>query len=400
MEKFHGVCDCITKKGRIWSMFQKRLGQVKKSIGEQKLDGVLLSAHSTIAYLSGYSNFSKDEREAYIFIGKNFEYIVTDGRYSEAIKNEVPHLTLFQRGRRKTIEGLLKKHKKGIKSLGIEEDNLTVSEHKILRKYFKKIKHFNVKSQRSIKTPEEIKKIEKACKLGDKTFEHILGKIKEGISEKELAFEIEYFIKKNGVEISFPPIVAFGKNSSVPHHKTSDKRLTINDKLILLDFGVKHEDYCSDMTRTVFFGTPDKKQKDIYETVLEAQKRAIDFINYSIKMGKKILAKDVDSVSRKYIISEGFKSIPHSLGHGIGLEVHESPHLSPKSKDILKEGMVFSIEPGIYIPGFGSPRFAGRLWRTSSKTGEAGGVRIEDLFLLGKDGLKQITNSPKKLIII
>ena len=145
------------------------------------------------------------------------------------------------------------------------------------------------------------------------------------------------------------------------------------------------------MTRTVFFGKPSNKQKEIYETVLEAQKRAVSFANSKIKSGEAVKASEIDKIAREEIISKGFPTIPHSLGHGIGLEVHERPSLSPKSKDQLKLGMVFSIEPGIYIPDFGSPR---------SRFGEAGGVRIEDLYVYGKKGLSQLTNSSKKLLII
>ena len=343
---------------------------------KENLDAVLVSSVSNIEYLTGYGNFSKDEREAYIFLGKNFEYIITDGRYSEAIKKAVPHLKLFERGYQKGAEHLFKKYKKTIKNLGIEEDNLTASEHKILKKHFKNLKHFNAASIRSIKNNEEIAKIKKAVNLGDRTFDYILKKIKQGISEKELAYEIESFVKKNGAELSFPPIVAFGKNSAIPHHQTGDVKLE-NGQMILLDFGAKINGYCSDMTRTIFFGKATQKYKKIYNIVLETQKKAIRFIN----SGKKIKAKEVDGMAREYIKSQGYPDIPHSLGHGIGLEVHEHPSLSPKSKDILKEGMVFSIEPGIYIPGFG-------------------GVRIEDLFVLEKGDLKQITNSSKQLFSI
>ncbi len=355
-------------------MFENRVKKLKEQIAKDKLDAVLVSSVSNIEYLTGYSNFSKDEREAYIFVGKFFGYIITDGRYSEAIRIQVPHLKLFERGHQKKTSDLFKKHQKEIKNLGIEEDNLTVSEHKELKKHFKNIQHFDAGSLRSIKTQEEISKIEKACKIGDLAFDYILEKIKTGITEKEIAKELENFIKNKGAVISFPSIVAFGKNSSVPHHQTGDKRLTIDDKLILLDFGVKIDGYCSDMTRTVFFGKPTEKQREIYETVLEAQKRAVDFVNKQIKNGKIIKAKDVDKIARDYIKSVGFPDIPHSLGHGIGLEVHEHPNLSPKSKDILKEGMVFSIEPGIYIQG-------------------EGGVRIEDLFVLEKGVLRKLTHA-------
>lgn len=362
-------------------MFKQKIKKIRQKLLEEKLDAVLVSSVSNITYLTEFSNFSKDEREAYIFIGSDFAYIITDGRYTEAVKEEVPHLMLFERGNGKSIDGLFKKHKSQIKKLGIEEDNLTVSEHKILSKHFEDTAHFDIGKLRSIKTKEEISRIEKACKIGDTAFKYILKKIKIGKTEKEIANELETFIKKKGATISFPSIVAFGKNSAIPHHQTGNTELTGKSGFVLLDFGVKYDDYCSDMTRTIFFGKPTDKQKRIYETVLAAQQKAIDFINYAVKTGKEIKATEVDKVARSHITSKDFPTIPHSLGHGVGLEVHEYPSLSSKSRDILKEGIVFSIEPGIYISGFG-------------------GVRIEDLFVLEKNGLRQLTNSPKKLFFV
>ncbi|MBI3103612.1 aminopeptidase P family protein [Candidatus Daviesbacteria bacterium] len=362
-------------------MYRKRVQKLRESIRADKLDAAFISSVSNIEYLTGFTNFSKDEREAYLLVGGGFGYIITDGRYSEVIKRDVSHLTLFERGNEKQIDKLFKKHKKEIKTLGIEEDNLTVAEFKIVKKHFKHIKHFSAGHLRSIKTDEEIKKIKKACQTSDLAFDYIVKQIKVGITEKEIAQELEKFIKSYGAAISFPPIVAFGKNSSVPHHQTGDQQLTINEKLILLDFGVKMDGYCSDMTRTIFFGKPSERQKKIYDVVLEAQQKAVEFIKAAIESGQEIKAKEVDKIARKYITSHGYPTIPHSLGHGIGLEVHEHPSLSPKSKDILKAGMVFSIEPGIYLPGFG-------------------GVRIEDLFVIEKNGLKQMTYSPKERIVL
>jgi len=380
-------------------MFNKRIKNLKAKIKKEKLDAVFISSVLNIFYLSGFTNFSKDEREAYIFIGKNFGYIITDGRYSESIIKQVPHLKLFERGHQKTVENLFKKHKKEIISLGIEEDSLTVAEFKAVKKHFKSIKHFNVSHLRSIKTQKELERIEEACRIGDLAFKNILGKIKVGVSEKEIAGELEKFIKENGAQPSFPTITAFGKNSSIPHHQTGDAILGEKvGQFILIDMGVKYKNYCSDMTRTIFFGKPSKKQRKMYAIVLEAQQKAVDFINKAIRSSKQIKAKDVDRVARDYIKSQGFSTIPHSLGHGIGLEVHESPHLSPKSKDELKMGMIFSIEPGIYIPDFGSPRST-RLATKRTRV-EAGGVRIEDLFLLEKSGLKQLTNSAKELFSV
>jgi len=237
-----------------------------------------------------------------------------------------------------------------------------------------------------VKSPAEILAIEKACRLGDKTFDYVLGKIKEGVSEKGLAFEIQFFIKKQGADISFPPIVAFGKNSAFPHHvPTHNSKLLTHNSIILLDFGVRLNNYCSDMTRTVFFGSANAEYRKIYQTVLDAQNKAIDFLNSLFivhnSKNKTVKASKVDKIARKYITSQGYPTIPHSLGHGIGLEVHESPRLSPKSKDILKPNMVFTIEPGIYLPGFG-------------------GVRIEDVVTIEKSGPRLITKCPKQMVQI
>lgn len=359
-------------------MFKPRIEKIRQRLVKEKLDAVLISSVSNITYLSGFTNFSEKEREAYIFIGQDFAYLISDARYTEEVKSNVARLTFFERGHKNPIGNLFKKIK--VKKLGIEENNLTVAEHKVLRKHFKNMKHFEVSHLRSIKTQEEINKIETACKVGDQAFDFILTKIKAGISEKELADELESFVRSKGATISFPAIVAFGKNSAIPHHQTGSTRLE-KGQIVLLDFGAKVNNYCSDMTRTVFFGKPSDKQTKMYKTVLEAQQKAVDYINRGIKNDEQIKAKKVDKVARQYIISCGFSTIPHSLGHGIGLEVHEHPSLSPKSKDILREGMVFSIEPGIYLEGFG-------------------GIRIEDLFVVEKNSLRQLTHAPVKPKII
>lgn len=382
------------------------LMKLKKMIKKNKLDAVLISSHSNITYLTNYSGFSKEEREAYLFIVTQPQrlthktpevlgYILTDGRYAQAVKTLIPDFKLIEISPKlsfgKAIEKLVGKHK--IKKLGFEGHDITFSEHKKLSSRFNDLprrplrrieaskaglNHFSLNSLRAIKNKEEISKIEKACQLGDKTFDYILKKIKLGVSEKEVANEIEFFIKSKSADISFAPIVAFDKNSAIPHHVPSDTKLEI-DNIVLLDFGIKLNNYCSDMTRTVFFGKAISEQKKMYETVLEAQAKAIDFLNKVAPSRRCNLAKDVDKVARDYIISQGYPAIPHSLGHGVGIQIHESPRLSPKSKDILKEGMVFSIEPGIYIPEFG-------------------GVRIEDLVVLEKNKVRLLTHAPKSLI--
>lgn len=356
------------------------LSKIRDLILEKKLDAILVSSVPNILYLTNYSGFSKEEREAFLLITKNSQYIITDSRYSETVKKIIPEYKLMEISPKLTFidsfKLLIKKH--NIKKMGFEGHDLTHLEYIKFFRIFKKPIHVDLTSLRSIKTATEIIKIENACKIGDKTFDYILKKICLGISEEELALEIEFFIKKNGADISFPPIVAFGKNSANPHHIPTNTKLT-KKQIILLDFGAKLNSYCSDMTRTIFFGKPTEKQKHIYETVLKSQSLAIENLKSLLINHKSLSACNIDKIARNYIISKGYPSIPHSLGHSVGIQIHESPRLSPRSKDILREGMVFSIEPGIYIPNFG-------------------GVRIEDLVVLEKTGLRLLTCSPKKLI--
>lgn len=361
---------------------KQRLIKVLDLLQAKHLDALLVSSSSNITYLTGYSHFSLIEREAYLFITKSKQYIITDTRYSEAVIEKIPHFELIERTPTQPYHYIFRKLKKAhaIKILGIEEDSLSVAEYRLIEKYFKKTTHLNVSSLRTLKNKPEINAIEKACQLGDKTFEFILKKIKSGITEKELAFELELFIKRHGANTSFDSIVAFGKNSSVPHHQTGDTKLESNS-FVLLDFGVKLNNYCSDMARTVFFGKSTTKQKRMYNTVLKAQQLAFANLKSLIINPKSKIdnASVIDLMARKYIKQQGFPSIPHSLGHGIGLEVHEKPILGPSSKDVLKREMVFSLEPGIYIPKFG-------------------GIRIEDLVVLEEGGPRLLTHSPRNLI--
>lgn len=208
-------------------------------------------------------------------------------------------------------------------------------------------------------------KITAAQKLGLLGFELMLSKIEIGISERELAKYFEDFITSHGAGFSFPVIVAFGKNTSEVHHPTGNAVLETGD-FVMMDFGVKLKGYCSDMTRTFVFGKPTRKQQKMLDAVKTAQRLAVDFIQEKLQRHEKISARKVDAIARDYLISQGYPSIPHSLGHGIGRQVHEDPKISPKSEDFLEPGMVFSIEPGIYLSGFG-------------------GVRAEDLYTIEGD---------------
>jgi len=355
------------------------IGNIKKLFGKN-FDAVLISSIPNIIYLTGFNGFSSEEREAYLLLTTRNNYIFTDSRYSE-VAEKIKDFKLIEISSAKNFGQALKDivTLEKIKKLAVDDSNLKISEVIQIKKAVRICPDKNViENLRKFKSDLEIKNIKKACNLGDKTFKFILSKIKLGITEKEIAKKIEIFILENNAEISFRPIVAFSENSSSPHHVSSNRKLKKNE-IVLLDFGVKLDNYCSDMTRAIFFGKANNKQRQIYKTVLKAQSKAIEILESSILNHKSINGSEVDHVARKYIEDQGFPTIPHSLGHGIGLEVHEKPSLSVKSKDILQTGMVFSIEPGIYISDFG-------------------GVRIEDLVFIGKKGLTIMTRANRELI--
>lgn len=226
------------------------------------------------------------------------------------------------------------------------------------------------------KTSLEIKNIKKACSVSDLAFDFILKKVNLGISEKQLAKQLSKFLRDNSDGIAFRSIVAFGENSEEIHHRPTDRKLQAGDT-IMLDFGAKVNGYCSDISRTVFFEKISIKQKKVYEAVLKAQKKAIEYLELRIRNHKSCKAYKVDKVSRDYLRRRGF-DFPHSLGHGLGKKVHQGPRLSPKSRSYLKPGMVFTVEPGIYLKEFG--------------------VRIEDDILIKNDGIEILTKADKKLI--
>jgi Xaa-Pro aminopeptidase len=378
-----------------------RLQNLRQILKQHELDAALISSVPNIIYLTGITHFSKEEREAFVLITQTNQYIFTDARYTHAVRQLAADFTLKEIGHEHSFTQLLKEisDEEQITILGIETNNLTVFEHERILKALsntknnpvvipanagiQKIKktspfsykHFDLTELRIKKDLQEINKIQKACAFGDKTFEFIHKKLKLGMTEKQVAFEMETFMRQHGYEPSFPTIVAFEENAAIPHHKTSDKKLT-EDNIILLDFGVKYEEYCSDMTRTILFGNPSPEKKRVYQTVYEAQQKAIKYIEKQLEKNQDILAEKADEAARAHILGVGFPSIPHALGHGIGLEVHEPPTLSPKSSAKLEDGMVFSIEPGIYL-------------------NDVFGVRIEDLFALQNGNLIQLTNAGK-----
>lgn len=360
-----------------------RVSRFKELLVKEGVDALFISDPANIIYLTNFTNVSAEERDVYLLITKNSQYFLTDGRYIEAVQAEVKHFKAIERSPKeptsKILGDLKKKHH--IEKLGVEEFDLKVTEYKSLKKIFPKMKPIVTYNLRQIKDQFEVDKIEAACDLADQAILKLLSKVKEGVSEKELALEFELFLMHNQARISFDTIVAFGKNASIPHYQTAESKLTKKGQFILIDCGAKLNQYCSDMSRTYFYGEPDAKQQLIYQTVLQSQTQAVEFLTSRIKKGESVTAEEVDQIATNVIKMNGFDPYSHALGHGIGLQVHESPVISSFNKRELVEGMVFSIEPGIYLPGFG-------------------GVRIEDLYLIEKRGVRQLTKSPKILKVL
>lgn len=333
-------------------------------------EAVLISGYPNIFYYSGFTS-----EDAYLLISHDICCIVTDSRYTIQAKEQAKGFEVLdiKNGFSKVFSNTNAKY------IGFEENVMSVREYKLLRSKLKSgqdlVEMQNlINEQRKIKDLYEIGKIAEAEKIGDSAFEYVLKRIKYGMTEREIALLIEFFMKEQGASaLSFDTIAASGKRSAMPHGVATDKVIE-NGDFLTLDFGCVFEGYCSDMTRTVVVGKADDRQKEIYEIVLRAQTAAID------KISEGVVCSDVDAAARDIIKGAGYgDNFGHGLGHSVGIEIHEAPSFAPKCNEILKNGHVITVEPGIYIDDFG-------------------GVRIEDLIAVQNGCAKNLTNSPKELI--
>lgn len=369
---------------------QDRMWRFCEEVNKVGADVCILTDGYNIHYLSGYSG-----HEGMMLVAGKKYYILTDSRYTEQAGIEAPDFTIVDiasLGYSKTIAKILgelyeQKYNNNLKdtviNIGFENKNISYEQYKAL---VDNLTMYNcnfieladkINSLRIIKNDEEIEYLSRAEKIGDEAFNHILSVLHPGMTELEVALELEIAMKKRGATaVSFDTIAAFGSNSSLPHAKVSDKKLE-EGSFLTMDFGCIYNNYCSDMTRTVFIGeNPSERQLLVYNTVLKAQQEALRVIKPGMK------CNEVDRVARDVIKDAGFGDyFGHGLGHGVGLFIHEEPRFSPKCNDILKPGVVITVEPGIYLPG----EF---------------GVRIEDMVVITEDGYRNLTNSPKELIMI
>ena len=335
------------------TMVLERIKKVQFLIKEAKLDGLIVDDPIDLFYLTGLK-LSLGR----LLVTVDGATLFVDGRYLESAGKksscEVRLLSTFESKGKIGFDALTTTYKSAL------ELRKNISELEPLEGVVRKI--------REVKEREEIELLRAAAALGSEGYDQVLEWLEEGVCEDEIAIELEIFWLRNGGEkVSFEPIIAFGENSSQPHYRAGKRKLKRGDT-VLIDIGVMREGYASDMTRVVFFGPPKSEMKEIYNVVREAHQCAMAECRPGVSMSH------VDKMAREVIVSRGYGAyFPHGLGHGVGLEVHEWP--SFKSEAILEEGMVFTIEPGIYLPG-------------------VGGVRLEDTVVITASGVESLTNRP------
>lgn len=359
-----------------WRRDLLNLNKVREKMKKLNIEGVLITNSTNRRYLTRFTGSA-----GFVLVTLDDAYFLTDFRYAEQAQEQVKHFQIaVYKSSRDAMTNLLKHIKKiGIKRLGFEAEGVSYN-------FYTQLKELDtvelipvqklIEKIRLVKTEDEVEKIRRAAEISDAAFLHIQNFIQPGISEKEVAHELDYFMKKNGGEgEAFPYIVASGNRGALPHGVASEKIIE-KGEFITLDYGTMYQGYNSDMTRTIGIAEPNQKLLDIYDVVLEALEKTLR----EIKIGMK--GKEVDKIAQNYISSHGYGDFfGHGLGHGLGLNVHEDPFFSDNNEEILQEGMVVTIEPGIYLPGIG-------------------GVRIEDDILLKADGIEILTKSTKKLILL
>lgn len=346
---------------------------LRKVMEQKGLDAIVVLSPHNRRYLSGFTGTSGS-----LLITKDTKQLITDFRYIQQATSQAEEFEIInQKGPMiGKINELIQQG--NYKNIGVEADLITYNEYQALNTNDVQLSSIEsvIETIRMVKDDFEIKQIQKAADIVDETYEHILKWIKPGMTENEVNNEMEMFMRSKGAtSSSFDTIVASGHRGALPHGVASNKVIEEGD-MITLDFGALYEGYVSDITRTFAIGEPKEEMKKIYNIVLESQLAALE----QIKPG--MTGKEADSIARDIISSYGYgEQFGHSLGHGIGLEVHEGPALSQKSDIVLEENMCVTLEPGIYVEGLG-------------------GVRIEDDVLVTKNGLQRFTKSTKDLIIL
>ena len=351
------------------------IAKITAQLPEHGLDAMLVTSAPGERYAVGF------EGEGWVLVSRDGARYSTDGRYIEAARQQVTgaEIVLTERGQSHLALAREEIRRRGLKRVGFESGRVSADE---LGRWKDSLPCELVAAQglldglRAAKDEEELARMRQAQRITDEAFREILNFIRPGLTEQEVAARLVYeLLRRGGERVSFDPIVAAGANGSKPHAVPGDTVIQPG-MFVTMDFGCVYEGYCSDMTRTVAVGQPTDEMERVYHTVLEAQRAGIA----AARAG--VTGSEVDRAARQVIQQAGYGSFfSHSFGHSLGLEIHESPNASPSEQTVFPAGAVISAEPGIYLPG----HF---------------GVRIEDVLVLREGGCEDITQSPKKLIVL
>ncbi|MCA0754530.1 Xaa-Pro peptidase family protein [Paenibacillus sp. N4] len=352
-----------------------RVTRLRGLLAERGFEAILIGSGYNRRYISGFTGSS-----GMVLVTDSDCYLLTDFRYRTQAPEQAPGFKIVEHGANpmQDVKELLAQHK--ISKLAFEQDHVVYSQFASWTETLAGIAlepaSGLVEQLRMIKEEAELQVMQEAAELADKTFRHILNIIRPGVREKDIALEMEVYMRSHGAtSSSFDTIVASGERSALPHGVASDRVIRENE-FVKLDFGAYYNGYCSDLTRTVVVGKPEDKHREIYDIVLEAQLHALS----SIKPG--MTGREADALARDVIAKYGYGDLfGHGTGHGLGMEIHEAPRLSKLSDTILTPGMTVTVEPGIYVPGFG-------------------GVRIEDDIVITETGIKILTSSPKEFTVL
>ncbi|HLR22649.1 MAG TPA: Xaa-Pro peptidase family protein [Pseudogracilibacillus sp.] len=352
----------------------QKLTKLRNKLADQDLDGILVTNPYNRRYITGFTGSA-----GVVLITQNEAIFITDFRYVTQAKEQADGYTIIQHEKSIVEEIANQIERLGIGRLGFEENDITYADYSIYQSAFQTElipTSQIIETIRLIKNEEELTVLREAATIADEAFNHIVNFIQPGMTEIEVANELEFYMRKLGAtSSSFDIIVASGFRSALPHGVASEKKIQTGE-LITMDYGAWYKGYCSDITRTIAVGDVSDELKTIYDTVLNAQIKGVE----GTKAG--LTGKAADQLTREYITDKGYgQYFGHSTGHGLGLEVHELPRLAPRAEQVLEPGMVVTIEPGIYVP-------------------EVGGCRIEDDIVIKEDGNELLTHAPKDFIQI
>lgn len=341
------------------------------------IDAFFTMAPENRRYLTGFTGSS-----GYVIVSAGETVLLTDSRYTVQAKleSEANSITVVQHGSGFLDAVQAYVDRVGGRRIGFEAHGLTHQTYLDLTAGMPGVEWTPtarvIERARQVKDQSELARMKEAARIADAAFEHIAEFIRPGLTEREVALELEVFMRQRGAEgVAFETIVASGERSALPHGVATDRRIG-RGEFVTLDFGAMYDGYASDITRTLAVGNPSPRHREIYEVVLEAQQKALE----GIRAG--MTGAAADALARSAIADAGYgERFGHSLGHGLGLAVHESPRLAKSSGDVLAPGMTVTVEPGVYIPGFG-------------------GVRIEDDIVVAIDGNERLTRATKELLIL